>query len=105
MMKILANAFSLQMVACPATVKFEEVTPEVVAKSLSRGFVSAVGHADTATVIGSLLGIEVAMNRVSVSLTADTELYVAQVTGGRLPEGCVTLPEGVTIKFIRATIA
>ena len=105
MMKILANAFSLQMVACPATVRFEEVSAEVVAKALSSGFVSAVGHADTATVIGSLLGIEVAMNRVSVSLTADTELYVAQVTGGRLPEGCVTLPEGVTIKFIRATIA
>ena len=104
-MKILANAFSLQMVACPATVRFEEVTPEEVARALSSGFTSAIGHADTAAVVGSLLGVEVAMNRVNVSLTNETELYVAQVVGGRLPEGCTTLPEGVTIRFIRATIA
>lgn len=104
-MRILANAFSLQMVACPATVRFEEVTPEEVAKALSAGFISAIGHADTAVVVGSILGMEVAMNRVNVSLTPDTELYVAQVVGGRLPEGCTTLPEGVTIRFIRATIA
>ena len=104
-MKILANAFSLQMVACPATVRFEEVTPEAVAKALEGGFTSAIGHADTAAVVGTLLGVEVAMNRVNVSLTPDTELYVAQVVGGRLPEGCTTLPEGITIKFVRATIA
>ncbi len=104
-MRILANAFSLQMVACPATVRFEEVTPKEVTKALEGGFTSAIGHADTAAVVGSLLGVEVAMNRVNVSLTPDTELYVAQVVGGRLPEGCTTLPEGVTIRFIRATIA
>ena len=104
-MKILANAFSLQMVACPATVRFEEVTVAEVARALSSGFTSAIGHADTANVVGSLLGVEVAMNRINVTLTAETELYVAQVVGGRLPEGCTTLPEGVTIKFVRATIA
>jgi len=93
------------MVVCPTTVRFEEVTPEVVAKALSSGFTSAIGHADTAAVVGSLLGLEVVMNRINVSLTAETELYVAQVVGGRLPEGCTTLPEGVAIKFVRATIA
>ena len=105
MNKILCNAFSLQMVACPATVRFEEVTPEEVSKAISDGFISAIGHADTANVVASILGVEVAMNRINVSLTPDTELYVAQVVGGRLPEGCTTLPEGVTIRFIRATIA
>ena len=93
------------MVACPATVRFEEVTVAEVARALSSGFTSAIGHADTANVVGSLLGVEVAMNRINVTLTAETELYVAQVVGGRLPEGCTTLPEGVTIKFVRATIA
>ncbi len=93
------------MVACPATVKFEEVTVAEVARALSSGFTSAIGHADTAAVIGNILGVEVAMNRINVSLTADTELYVAQVVGGRLPEGCTTLPEGIVIKFVRATIA
>ena len=93
------------MVVCPTTVRFEEVTPEVVAKALESGFTSAIGHADTAAVVGNILGVEVAMNRINVTLNRDTELYVAQVVGGRLPEGCTTLPEGVTIRFIRATIA
>lgn len=104
-MRILANAFSLQMVACPATVKFEEVSVAEVVKALEGGFTSAIGHADTAKVVGTLLGVEVAMNRINVALTAETELYVAQVVGGRLPEGCTTLPEGIAIKFVRATIA
>ena len=93
------------MVACPATVKFEEVTVAEVSKALKDGFVSAVGHADTAAVVGTILGVEVAMNRINVSLNGDTELYIAQVVGGRLPEGCTTLPEGIAIKFVRATIA
>ncbi len=93
------------MVACPATVKFEEVSVAEVVKALEGGFTSAIGHADTAKVVGTLLGVEVAMNRINVSLTAETELYVAQVVGGRLPEGCTTLPEGIAIKFVRATIA
>ncbi len=93
------------MVACPATVRFEEVTVAEVVKALEGGFTSAIGHADTAAVVGNILGVEVAMNRINVSLTPDTELFIAQVVGGRLPEGCTTLPEGVTIKFVRATIA
>ena len=93
------------MVACPATVRFEEVTVAEVVKALSEGFTSAIGHADTTTVVGNILGVEVAMNRINVTLTADTELYIAQVVGGRLPEGCTTLPEGIAIKFVRATIA
>jgi hypothetical protein len=105
MNKILCNAFSLQMVACPATVKFEEVSVETVAGALAGGFISAIGHADTAKIVGNILGVEVAMNRINVSLNLDTELYIAQVVGGRLPEGCTSLPEGVTIKFIKASLA
>jgi len=93
------------MVACPATVKFEEVSVETVAGALAGGFISAIGHADTAKIVGNILGVEVAMNRINVSLNLDTELYIAQVVGGRLPEGCTSLPEGVTIKFIKASLA
>jgi len=98
MNKILCNAFSLQMVACPATIKFEEVSIDSVAGALS-GFTSAIGHADTAKIVSNILGVEVAMNRISVSLTSETELFIAQVVGGRLPEGCTTLPEGVSIFY------
>jgi len=93
------------MVACPATVRFEEVSTESVAGALSGGFTSAIGHADTAKIVSNILGVEVAMNRISVSLTSETELFIAQVVGGRLPEGCTTLPEGVSIKFIKASLA
>jgi hypothetical protein len=53
---------------------------------------SVVGHPDTAAVLG------VKFNRTNLSLTKGDELYVAQLVGGRLPEGTKTLPEG--FKFV-----
>ena len=89
----LLNAFSLQMIDVPASVTFEEV------ESLPEGLTSAIGHADTAAVLG------VPMNRVNVKLNKGDVAYVAQLTGGRLPEGSTTLPEGFKFKFIKVTIA
>ena len=60
---------------------------------------SAVGHADTAVVVGSLLGIDVPCQRRNVTLRKGCVLLVAQVVGGRLPEGATELPEGVKIEF------
>ena len=102
-MKILCNAFSLQMLDLDqaSTVRIEPIdTPE-----LKDGeFVSAVGHADTAAVLADTLGVSVPANRVSVKLDADTELVVAQLVGGRLPEGSTTLPEGFSFKFVSVTL-
>lgn len=86
------NAFSLQMVGMPSVVKFTEVN------ELPQGLISAIGHADTAHV----LGFE--PNRVNVSLQKGDVAYVAQLTGGRLPEGSTTLPEGFHFKYIRVEI-
>lgn len=66
--------------------------------------ISAVGHPDTAAVISDLLGKEVPANRISISLEKGDVLYVAQLVGGRLPEGCKTLPEGFKMKFYKVTI-
>lgn len=66
--------------------------------------VSAVGHPDTAAVISDLLGKEVPANRISISLEKGDVLYVAQLLGGRLPEGCKSLPEGFQMKFYKVTI-
>lgn len=89
----LLNAFSIQMIQdFPVSVSFEEV------KELPEGLVSAVGHADTARVLG------VPMNRISVTLHSGDIAYVAQIVGGRLPEGCTTLPEGVVFKFLKVTV-
>lgn len=86
------NAFSLQMLQGDATVKFQEV------EKLPDGLKSAIGHADTAAVLG------VDCNRVNVSLRKGDVAYVAQLTGGRLPEGCTTLPEGFTFKYIKVEV-
>ena len=99
----LGNAFSLQMLDLTkgASVDIVPVTKEEVAQS---GFESVVGHQDTANVLTTLLGVEVPMNRVSVRLGVSDILYVAQVTGGRLPEGSTTLPAGMSLTFIKVTI-
>lgn len=96
----LGNAFSLQMVADNAIV----CKVEVSAREVPSDAISCIGHADTAKVVGSLLNREVAVNRVSIALTDNDVLYVAQIVGGRLPEGAITIPEGMDIKFYRITV-
>lgn len=93
-MNYLLNAFSLQMVSENGgfTVKVEPVD------QLPQGLVSAVGHADTAAVLG------VKPNRVNVSLSKGDTAYVAQLMGGRLPEGSTTLPPGFKFRYFRVTI-
>lgn len=65
---------------------------------LPDGLVSVVGHQDLANILG------VEYNRASLRLEEGDELYVAQVTGGRLPEGTTTLPDGVEIRFFHVRV-
>lgn len=101
----LSNAFSLQMLDTAAAheIRTAPVTASETAQALSGGFTSAIGHADTARVVSGLLGLDVPCNRANIRLTAADTLYVAQVTGGRLPEGATELPEGMTLAFVRVT--
>lgn len=46
----------------------------------------------------------VAYNRVNLKLKPGDVLYVAQLVGGRLPEGTTTLPEGYSFKFLKVTV-
>lgn len=121
-MKLL-NAFSLQMLEeFPISVSFKEIPAcgelgmgaclsspsmdscsECTAKSrfwkIDFQFLkSCIGHADTAAVLG------VSMNRVNVKLKKGEQFVVAQLQGGRLPEGSTTLPEGFSFKFFLGTI-
>ena len=88
----LLNAFSLQMISGNCTIKVTEVD------SLPDGLTSAVGHKDTANVLG------VEMNRVNVKLNVGDTAYVAQLQGGRLPEGSTTLPQGFSFKFYKVSV-
>lgn len=103
-MKYLTNAFSIQMLSGDSRVAFSKISLESAKEALSAGWISAIGHEDTANVLSTMLGMPIAMNRVSVSLGSNDELIVAQVIGGRLPEGATTLPEGVQINFWHVTL-
>ena len=80
------------MVECPCVVKFEEVS------ELPQGLYSAIGHPDTAAVLG------VKMNRINVHLHPGDIAYVAQLQGGRLAEGTKVLPDGFWFKYIRVEV-
>ena len=104
-MKIyLANAFSLQMIQNDAAmISVSKVSVEHVKVYLFdrwAAVVSAIGHADTARIVGRLLKAEwLPANRINVTIQPGDLLIVAQVTGGRLPEGSTELPDGVAIQF------
>ena len=107
----LGNAFSLQMISglldkgCVITPEISEITTEAITHVLQHNdFVSCVGHVDTAKVMSNILEVDVQPQRINVSLNHGDVLYVCQVIGGRLPEGCTELPEGVTLKWYSVEI-
>lgn len=99
-MTYLGNAFSLQMVDFPATICVREVS----SSDIPADCVSCIGHADTASVVSGILGREIPANRTSIKLVSGDKLYVAQLTGGRLPEGSTTLPDGFRLTFVEVSL-
>lgn len=100
------NAFSLQMLSLEGarTIQVVPVTAEAVTAAVRAGAVSCVGHPDTAAVLSDMLKVAVPANRISVRLGRGDVLFVAQLTGGRLPEGSTTLPEGFRFTFVKVTV-
>ena len=105
-MLYLGNSFSLQMIdlAEVSAASFREVTPDYVRDKISAGFTSAVGHFETAAVLSKILGTEITRNRINITLSRRDTLIVAQLQGGRLPEGSTQLPDGVSFKFIEVKV-
>ena len=93
----LGNAVSLQMLPSDGSVSVEPVT----ADDIPADVISCIGHADTANVLSNILGMETQVKRMSITLNQGDILYVAQVVGGRLPEGATTLPDGFSFKFMK----
>lgn len=91
-MKFIANAFSLQMLQTDCNLSVTTITEEEF-NSIKNDAVSCVGHEDTA----KLLHVE--CNRQNIKLNEGDVLFVAQLTGGRLPEGTTELPEGFCFSF------
>jgi len=66
--------------------------------------VSAIGHADTARLVGQQLGVELPPDRRSVQL-GDEYTLIAQYIGPRLPEGATELPQGARIEYFLVRLA
>jgi len=84
----ISNAFSLSMITPPTTLTVVEASAEDVKNILNQGFVSAIGHEATAKIITTQLGVNVPVNRVSISLKRGDTLLVYQLLK-RLEEGKV----------------
>ena len=107
---VIANAFSLNMLSlevgvtnlqvCPTSLEF--IREEIEAEG---GFMSIVGHADTAAVFSGLLGLDVPCNRATFTMDEGTTLFVGQYKGPRLPEGATSLPEGAAVEWAMVVIA
>ena len=102
-MKLL-NAFSLQMIDLSFDIfdiSGQEILKEEAIAILKRkGVESAIGHEQTAKILSNELGMDIPFNRVNVHLERGESAIVAQIIGGRLPEGVTTLPDGFKMKYI-----
>ena len=90
--------------ACPVNVTFKVITEQQASALLANGFVSAVGHADTANLFSNTLGVDIRPNRVSVRLRSGEQALLGQYSGPRLPEGTLVLPEGAKITWIKVEV-
>ena len=107
---VIANTFTSKMLDLSGgriDAQFCPVTPDIIKDYIeeSGSFESFVGHADTAALFSSLLGLDVAHNRAAFKFEEGTVLFVGELSGGRLPEGATTMPEGVKISWVMVTIA
>lgn len=116
----IGNAFSLQMVQ-DCTVRIEDVSVFDVQLAIDINWQDVqfcIGHADTAAVACSELNrdcryrgdsankltVEAVFRRRNISLKQGDVLYVLQVMGGRLPEGCTELPAGIQLQWRKVTV-
>ena len=117
-MLYIGNAFSLQMMQ-EGTVRFQNVHANAVKQAIadSKGAVQfCIGHADTARMAARSLNVAICnkdceafteeqlFQRVNVNLQSGDVLYVMQVVGGRLPEGCTELPEGIQLVWKKVEV-
>ena len=99
---VLANAFALSMLppVKEATVHIRRLTIEEAREIVhsAKEIVSAIGHAGTAAILKELLGVEVPVNRIMVTLEKGTPLLVFTLLI-RLEEGKVLTKEEVEALF------
>ena len=97
---LVTNAFSINMLNDGSDLRFSRITAQSAAELLTlEPWRSCVGHADTASVMSSVLGTEIPANRVTVNFDGTEKMLVGQYKGPRLHEGATELPQGAHIEW------
>lgn len=97
-MNILINAFSLNMLREKETkLKISHVEDDEWENAIYN-CKSYIGHKDLANILG------VEYNRETVKIIPGDNVYIAQITGARLPEGTTELPSDVNIEHLKVEI-
>lgn len=99
---ILTEDFGIDMLdpGMKHTIRITPVTPNEIRIV---GFMSAVRSLAAAKVLTAVIGTNVTAvpDKVDLSCQEWRTLYVAKLSGGRLPEGATRLPEGFSYSFFR----
>ena len=99
-MLYLTNSLSLNMMRREGhDLALRPITVEGAKNLLRAEYICAIGHADTARLVGDILGLNILPYRLTVELTPSDSLLVAQYRGPRLEPGTTKLPEGASIEF------
>lgn len=100
-MLYLVNAFSLQMLTHPVSTIFTSPMTAERARNamISQHGVSAIGHLDTARVVGKDLCLPLMCSQQRIRLNQGDTLIVAQITGGRLPIDAEELPAYMELTY------
>lgn len=105
-MKYLMNAIPGTMLpGNGGTLKIEPVSAETVRNAFEAGEVtSAIGHADTAFLVGQMIGASVLENRINApAYKPGDQHFLVLYRGPRLPEGSKRLPDGAKLELFRLT--
>lgn len=101
----LLNAFSVnQLTVFPAEVRFEEVALDQARLLVRNGFISAVGHKQTAALFSHMLQAEVTCHRVDAALAPGSSALLGQYRGPRLAEGTTALPDDAQVRWYCITV-
>jgi hypothetical protein len=106
---LITNAISLNMLPPDAQsggIIFRRITLDEAQRLVRKAdtVVSAIGHAETAQIVGRQLGVELLPDRRNVVL-GDELMLVAQYVGPRLPEGATELPSGARVDWFLVRLA
>jgi len=106
MTRHITSAFSMKMVPfTECTILVREVPLDEATVWVRKApFHSGVGHASTAVLMSSALGVDIPFNRADTKMEKGDELLIYQYTGPRLEEGVTELPTGASATWLRVDV-